>query len=194
MYNKHATKVANLLTSLAGSNSMENKDTDIQVIIYGIELLLSSFVNLILVMIVGGYFFGILPTLVFILFFCPIRQFSGGFHAKSYMTCTIGFLVLYFVLGNGMSFVRNEWICFGTWIVLGGLVFVISPIDTENKRLDKQLKSECKKKIGLILCIELVVMIVFFGLGKLHFLQMAVTALCAECILLVLGWFVNQKE
>ena len=91
MYNKHATKVANLLTSLAGSNSMENKDTDIQVIIYGIELLLSSFVNLILVMIVGGYFFGILPTLVFILFFCPIRQFSGGFHAKSYMTCTIGF-------------------------------------------------------------------------------------------------------
>lgn len=75
-----------------------------------------------------------------------------------------------------------------------GVILSVSPIDTENKRLDQKLKRICKKKIGFLLCIELVSLIVFMILDRIIFLQMAVTALGIESILLLLGRIVNQKE
>jgi accessory gene regulator B len=193
MYNIIANKLANILVSYAG-DSIDSKCKNIEVVTYGIELLMSSIVNLIFVMIIGGYFFGTFATFVFVLFFCPIRQFSGGYHAKSYITCTVGFLVLFLLFGNIMMFIENTIVCFGLWLIFGRVILSVSPIDTENKRLDQKLKCICKKKIGLLLCIELVSLIVFMILDRIIFLQMAVTALGIESILLLLGKIVNQKE
>lgn len=55
MYNRIANKLANILVSFAG-DSIDSRCKNIEVITYGIELLLSSVVNLILVMIIGGLF------------------------------------------------------------------------------------------------------------------------------------------
>ena len=91
-------------------------------------------------------------------------------------------------------FIENTIVCFGLWLIFGRVILSVSPIDTENKRLDQKLKCICKKKIGLLLCIELVSLIVFMILDRIIFLQMAVTALGIESILLLLGKIVNQKE
>lgn len=152
MYNRIANKLANILVSFAG-DSIDSRCKNIEVITYGIELLLSSVVNLILVMIIGGLFFGAFATFVFVLFFCPIRQFSGGFHAKSYIICTVGFLGLFLLLGNVMMFIENIIVDFGLWFFWGEVILSISPIETENKRLNQRLKRICKKKIGLLLCL-----------------------------------------
>lgn len=192
MYNIIANKLANILVSFAG-DSIDSKYKNIEVVTYGLELLISSIVNLIFVMIMGEYFFGIFATFIFVLFFCPIRQFSGGFHAKSYMTCTVGFLFLFLLVGNVMMFIENAIVDFVLWLIFGGIILSVSPIDTENKRLEQKMKRICKKKIGLLLCMELISLVVFMVLGKILFLQMAVTALGLESILLLLGKIVNEK-
>lgn len=173
---------------------MDCKYKNIDVATYGIELLISSAVNLIFVMLVGGHFFGTFATFVFVLSFCPIRQFAGGFHARSHMKCTVGFLILFLLFGKGMTLIGNRIVNFGLWIMFGGIILCVSPIDTENKRLDQKLKRICKKKIAMFLCIELVGVIVFMMTKKNDFLQMAVTALGIENILLIFGKIANQKE
>lgn len=66
MYSKLANKLANVLISLGMKTDISNRYKDAQVISYGIELILSSIVNLILVLALGGYFFGIWKTIIFL--------------------------------------------------------------------------------------------------------------------------------
>lgn len=194
MYHKFADKLANILVLLAEKGDVVNSSTDIHVISYGIELLLSSVVNLMLVLMIGFYFWGILNTIIFILFFCPIRQFSGGFHADSYAGCTIGFLILFLVMGSVIKLIEYEWIDFLGCLLLIGFILIISPIDTENKRLDRGLREKCKKRIRLILGIELIAIVILFLSGQMEFLQMAVTALSVESFLLGLGQIVDRRK
>lgn len=194
MYHKLADKLANILILLAEKEVANNKSKDVEVISYGIELLLSSVVNLILVLMIGTYFFGILKTIAFILVFCPLRQFSGGFHANSYLGCSIGFLVLFLGIGSVIQFIEYGWICFLICIVLICFILFISPIDTENKRLDHGLREKCKKRIRLILGIELITVVILFSLGQTEFLQIAVAALSVESFLLGLGQIVNRRR
>lgn len=72
-------------------------------------------------------------------------------------------------------------------------VGMISPVDTENKRLDKQLRDNCKKKIWIILGVEVVCVSAFFVFSRVEFLQAAVMALIIESILLGVGKLVNKK-
>lgn len=194
MYHKIADKLANILILLAEKEVVNNKSKDVEVISYGIELLLSSVINLILVLMIGTYFFGILKTIAFILFFCPLRQFSGGFHAKSYLGCSIGFLILFLGIGSAVQFIGYGWICFLICILLICFIFLISPIDTENKRLDHGLREKCKKRIHLILGIELITVAIFFSLGQTEFLQIVVAALSVESFLLGVGQIVNRRR
>lgn len=146
MYNRIANQLAKILVSFV-DNDMDCKYKNIDVATYGIELLISSAVNLIFVMLVVGHFFGTFATFVFVLSFCPIRQFAGGFHVRSHMKCTVGFLILFLLFGKGMTLIGNRIVNFGLWIMFGGIILCVSPIDTENKRLDQKLKRICKKRL-----------------------------------------------
>lgn len=192
MYNQIADKLARILISNAG-DCVDERYKNPEIVIYGIEMMLSSLVNLIVVMGIGGYFFGILSTVVFVLFFCPIRQFAGGFHAKTHMTCIVEFLILFLIIGKCTKFIRNMTIGLGIWCILGGIISLLSPIDVENKRLSQKHKRICKHKIFLLLFIESMCMIGFVILHKLDFIQMAVAALGLESILLTAGKIINQR-
>lgn len=52
-----------------------------------------------------------------------------------------------------MMFIENIIVDFGLWLFWGEVILSISPIETENKRLNQRLKRICKKKIGLLLCL-----------------------------------------
>lgn len=193
MYSGLANKIAKFLILLTENENSNNMNKDVEVISYGVELLLSSIVNLILVLMIGSYLFGVQETIIFTLLFCPIRQFSGGFHANSYLGCTIGFLVLFMTIGNLINIVNNIWYYFLECIICIGFIGIISPIDTENKRLNKQLRDKCRKKIMIILGIEFFGIVVFFVLLKNKFLHAATMALVIESVLLGLGKIKNKK-
>lgn len=112
MYNRISGKIANYLI-LHFSSSLDKRYKDEQVVRYGIEIILSSMLNLVLIILFGTIFWGLLEIVVFVLFFCPIRQYAGGYHAKTHLRCTLGFLLFYVMFKNSLYSVRGYCITYG---------------------------------------------------------------------------------
>ena len=70
-------------------------DTYLEVYVYGFELILSFLISSSIIIAIGIITNQIIPTLTFLITFIFIRQFTGGFHANSYIMCKIYTLLCY---------------------------------------------------------------------------------------------------
>lgn len=194
MYGRVADQLADFLIGASGRNKENDTARNKEVISYGLELLISSVVNLVLVLAIGGWMYGIWETIIFIMLFCPIRQFSGGFHANSYLKCMIGFLALFTAVGNLFYIINNSVSYFIISLACIIYIGIMSPIDTENKRMNQELRDKCKKKVLFLLGIEAVIIILFLVLEKRRFMCVAAVAVFIESTLLTAGKIVNRKD
>lgn len=192
MYSRLANKFACFLILHFQSDNENDLCKNVQVISYGIEIILSSIMNLLLVFVLGSCLWGWIETLVFILLFCPIRQFSGGYHAKTHLLCTIGFLTLFFLVGKFVYTFADFKGCIFMCIICIFIIGIVSPVDTRNKRMSECAKKNCRKKVIIILSIEIIIILSFGMVLRLRFIQAATVALLVECFLLGLGKCVNK--
>ena len=56
---------------------------------YGIEISISSLLNIVLVVIAGILIHHIIESIVFLTLFILIRSFTGGYHADTYFRCNL---------------------------------------------------------------------------------------------------------
>ncbi len=56
---------------------------------YGIEISISSFLNIFLVLLLGIIINHIAESIIFLLLFILIRSFTGGYHADTYFRCNL---------------------------------------------------------------------------------------------------------
>lgn len=76
-------KLSKLITKvLLNQKSISEKDIDIYQ--YGIEITISSLLNIALIVIVSLITNSLFSGLIFLSTFILLRQFTGGYHAESY--------------------------------------------------------------------------------------------------------------
>ena len=99
-------------------NNVIKKD-DMEIYEYGLELLLSSILQIIAVLLISVVVGKLLVTIMFLLAFCTLRTFAGGYHAETHFRC---FIILLFVYS-----------------------IFLAPIDSENKPLTSDEKNRYRK-------------------------------------------------
>lgn len=116
------------------------------------SFLFSSF-PLIVVICIGATLNMMLEGILMILPFMFIRKFSGGFHLKSPIICTISSILLLSLLLLGINLTLNQNIVFFSSIVmfLAAFIFKMSPIDSEERRLSSKEKKVFRKFCRVIL-------------------------------------------
>ncbi|MBR6923918.1 MAG: accessory gene regulator B family protein [Oscillospiraceae bacterium] len=62
---------------------------------YGIEITISSIISLFLIFLIGAGTNCIFEGLVFLVFFIPIRQYTGGYHANTYFKCNLSMCIIF---------------------------------------------------------------------------------------------------
>lgn len=76
--------------------NMEVDEEIAEIYKYGIEISVSSLINLFLI-IFGGLLLGDLPAgFVFMTLFIFLRSYTGGYHAETYFRCNIAFVCTFF--------------------------------------------------------------------------------------------------
>ena len=95
--------VAEKMTDLLEKQGLVESDMA-EVYVYGMTLLISSTVTLLATLLLGFVFHVINSVLVFLLFFVPVRIFSGGYHSSSYLRCFLTFMLM---LGSFIAIQRN---------------------------------------------------------------------------------------
>ena len=122
---------------------------------YGIEVFISNVLNVLAIFIISCLLSDGLMGLVFLLIFCPLRVFTGGYHAKTYGKC--------FMVGN-ISFLMVYWLNAFLWdkipVEVVWCIFsimslyildrapIIHPLQEINERVQK--RSHCLTKYLLV--------------------------------------------
>lgn len=148
----------------------EDDKYPVEVYIYGIELLISSLIGNLLVLIVGivsGYF---LESVIFMVSLSAIRFFSGGYHAKTYLWCDTVYLISYALtmlfyklvmcgLGYGV------YAFAGALIVITAVIMIMfAPVENENKKIDEKSKKKFKIISVSLSIVELSAALLLFAL------------------------------
>lgn len=159
---------------------------------YGIELLVSTLINLALITIIGILINDIACSLVFLLGFIPIRSFCGGYHAKSYLKCNIVFslsFVICCLCSNLMIFAFTKNYLLIIEIALIALSFpsilIFAPVKNANKIVSSN-EAKKYKKISIIIffCISGIGLITtYFGIK--YGILLIVTLLLVSIMILI---------
>lgn len=132
--------------------SFIRKNTDIpereaELYKYGIEITLSSILNIMIVIIMSIILGDILLGVCFLFSFILLRQFSGGYHAESYFRCNLVLAVSYFAVALGSKVLNSIPIhIFECMIILGAIIIILyTPVNNRHKYLTADNKARCRK-------------------------------------------------
>ena len=131
---------------------------------YGIEITLSSILNVVLVMGASLLLNDLIAGVLFLTIFIFVRSFAGGFHASTYFKCNF-FMLLTFLLSWSISKVLFIYNC-GFFFMLSLSLLNIIPIITFSPvpNVYKMLSNEAKKR-NHILSIALSISVSTLGLS-----------------------------
>ena len=142
---------AHILDFLDNQSGLSDEEKDYYR--YGIEITLSSILSLCIVIIIGIAFNSFWDSLLFLLLFVPLRQYTGGFHAESYFFCNLSLAVIF--VGLMLICSINSVLTYTyLWLVIATAGFVVvvifSPVDNKNKPIKAENVKYYKMKASFL--------------------------------------------
>ncbi len=136
------------------------EEEDIAVYAYGFELMLSTAINIVLVIVVSILFSRPLSWLFFLLPFIPLRLTAGGYHAKTHLGCCVTFTVGYAAL-LAAGVLTAPYVTPVYLIAVSAVSFMLSlllsPVPSSNKPLEPEEKRLNRRRSIVISAVCLLV-------------------------------------
>lgn len=114
---------------------------------YGIEISISSLLNIIIVVAVGLLIHCVWESIIFLALFIIIRSFTGGYHADTYFRCNL-LMCVTFILTVLVNYKISNMITVPVIVFLICFteitVCIFGPIENKNKPIDDSKKVKLK--------------------------------------------------
>ncbi len=122
---------------------------------YGFEILISSCVGISIILFLGLLFSTGIESILFLFCLISLRQYTGGYHAKSYLNCNLTLLGTYMIciFVNKILMCNTSIFPFFILILFLPFLFVIiryAPIENINKSINKENKALYKIRSVII--------------------------------------------
>lgn len=165
------------------------------IIEYGIArgkvMLVSTVVTLI-----SGCFFGIfMQSVIFMIIFCLLRRYAGGYHANSQTKCYIISFVTVIIsfciikkIDCGME------LGFGIHVICMLIIILLAPIENQNRKLDAHERIKHGSKTRIIAITLFVVSCFMYRINNSIFIKPTVIAYILVAVSLVTGYIKNINE
>lgn len=132
------------------------EEQDRELYVYAVYSFFMTISPLLLSLIFGIMMGMVMQSIILIIPFMVIRKYSGGFHAKNAWSCLICSCLLLILCISMTSYIKcGLGLTIVTVMALGSLM-VLSPVDSENRRLELHEKKRYKyMTIVLVFAFEL---------------------------------------
>ena len=166
---------------------------------YGMELLTSTFINLLLIITIGVIFDKLPQTILFLLEYCFVKRYAGGYHASTHARCILTFSVLYTVMLLGFRVFQVYRVTLNIFVI--GIISIISvlilaPVEDKNKPLEQEeieLYSFRSKRILLFEVVFNILLYIWIG-DKSSLLLFAMAAQIWVGFAVVAGAIKNKRN
>lgn len=126
-----------------------------EIVKFGLENIGSTLLGLAIILAIGSYFDYLLGSFVLWLLQFPLRKNAGGFHAKTKAGCLLTSAVIFYVCA--IIYLRLELssqLYLLIMAILFCIIFLMAPVDSENKRLDKMEYEVYRRRTRFVLIAE----------------------------------------
>lgn len=132
------TQISTLLSQKMISEKAISEE-EIEIYIYGFELLLSFLFSTSVVLLIGVITGNFLLTVIFLIVFIFTRKFTGGFHATSYAKCQICTISIYLFVLIGSKLIYPNLIIYAVLGITGYItILLFAPVWNPHKPLSKR--------------------------------------------------------
>lgn len=171
--------------------------TEQEMYVYGFFMLISHLFYLIVACIFGIIFNCFIESVIFYVFFQSIRQYAGGYHAKTEIKCeilsTISIALCIFVIKLSKIHDIKMFLIILSFIFTI-LVFILCPLDTPEKKLTKKEKKHFRTISWIILIFILIIIIISYLMELNVLFASSCMSLILEGILVLLGKLQELKR
>ena len=178
MLNKMSLSLAQTFYTNA---DIEYDEGDIEVYAYGLEVFLSSVLEVLAILIIGIFVGRIFEALAFFISFIPLRSFAGGYHAKTHLRCFFVLLVVYGLVLLILNLIPISFAVHIALICVGLSVFPIlkfAPLADVNKPIGVLQRKEFRKKSVFILLVQAIIIIGLSGLIIMFNVSAIISYIC----------------
>lgn len=121
---------------------------------YGLELMLSSVLEILFVIVLSAFCGNFVQTLIFFAGFVPLRIYAGGYHADTRLRCfliLVAAYILFSLLLHILPIEIYQYIIYGATIFTTIVVFIMAPLVHSRKTMnDNEIKAF--REIALSIC------------------------------------------
>lgn len=171
------------------------EDPKLELYIYGLELIFSSVVSSILLLMLGIVVDALIESIIFIIVFSTLRIFSGGFHSRSFILCII-ITILNFLIILTIYRCFSE-ILFSPFVfsIVFGVSFILcvffAPIENINNPSNDVLHKKHKIKALIVIIIDAIVFFLFLYSFKMTQITIMLPILVSVDVFMVIPLFIN---
>ena len=153
------------------------------------------FFNFLTVVLLGILFNMLLESIIFLIFYGVLRTIAGGYHARTQHVCYIlSVLLMIVVLTILKTFPWNIILCCVLTVLSILVIFILAPVQDENKLLDETEKRFFKKLNRVISLLYGFIIFLLFLFNKNQLAYCVVISLFTLTIMLVLGKIRNKSR
>lgn len=142
-----------------------------------------------------GLLFGMLwQSLVFILSYGLIRPMAGGYHARTQRNCYLfSLLLIVIVLSMLKWFPWNSIVCILVLLFSGAVIFILAPVEDENKPLDETEQMVYRHRSRVVLSVLSALTLLFLVTGLVPIANNITLSLLVSAVMLILGIMKNKR-
>ena len=191
---KMLKRLSNKITKkLVDINVIEEADSELYE--YGFWQGGVLFFNFLTVVLLGILFNMLLESIIFLIFYGVLRTIAGGYHARTQHVCYIlSVLLMIVVLTILKTFPWNIILCCVLTVLSILVIFILAPVQDENKLLDETEKRFFKKLSRIISLLYGFIIFLLFLFNKNELAYCVVISLFTLTIMLVLGKIRNKSR
>ena len=172
-------------------------ETDDEIIRYGLEIVIMRGVFLILILVIGALMNCLIESIIFTVSYSVLRMYAGGCHAESRSKCFINSVLTLIIALIGIKAAEAYGFAAAALGVLSVTaviyIFIAAPIDTENKRLDKDEVYHYGKRSRVFLIILSLFAGIMLVLRLNSVAYSVMMGMVIEAVLMLIGYLQNRK-
>lgn len=174
------------------------EDSNLELYIYGLELLFSSAVGTGLLLVFGIIFGALKESIIFIVVFSTLRIFSGGFHSRSFILCNIitvlNFVIILIIYQCFNETLFSPFIYCSIFVLSFALCALFAPVENINNPIKGDLLKKHKTKSLIVIMIDAIVFIIFMRVFKITQITIMLPTLVSVDVFMVIPLLIKLRR
>jgi len=139
-------------------------DADKELYQYSYQLLLETLLSWASIFVVGALFHNLIGTLLFAVFYIPLRVYAGGYHARTFTGCywmSITSFVVFSLLIARFAPIISNLLFWSVLLTCCAIILFLAPIADQNKPASVEEYNAFRVKVRKILMFDLGITLLF---------------------------------